>query len=273
MSVSREGSLRDHDELIVRFVEACRADERIAAAFVGGSVARGEADQYSDLDLCIVATDESIDVVRADRAALVAQLGTPLFLQDWGQEDPVLFFILTDGTEAELHVVSESWIHDKQIGPIRPLLDRRGILANLELPMREPRSSELAEELSHILAWFWHDVSHFVTALGRGQLWWAAGQVEALRGYCVNLVRIEQGVEAQDEPYWKLDAEISTSTMEPLRSTFVPMESEALARAASDLVAYFRMRAPVVAEAYGLGYPAELERLMRGRLDPLVVSP
>jgi len=33
------------------------------------------------------------------------------------------------------------------------------------------------------------------------------------------------------------------------------------------------MRGPVVAEAYGLGYPAELERLMSSRLDPLVASP
>jgi predicted nucleotidyltransferase len=269
VNASTNASSRSRDQLIARFAEACSADIRIVAAFVGGSVARGEADQYSDLDLYAVVSDEAADDVSSVRAAIVEQLGTPLFLEEWGREEPELFLIMADGTDVELFCTRESRIHDLQVGPLRPLLDRNGTLTNLDLPMRTPSRSDLTAELRHILAWFWHDVSHLIKALGRGQLWWAAGEVEALRGYCVNLIRIEQGLEAEDEPYWKIDAEMSTATLDPLRATFVPMDARALAQAGSDLVAYFGARGRPVADAHGIEYPDELDALMSGRLSAL----
>lgn len=136
--------------------------------------------------------------------------------------------------------------------------------------MPEPDAMEQVEELRRILYWFWHDVSHFASAIGRGHLWWAAGQLEMLRAYCVNLERIDQGVETpEDEAYWKLDETISTDRLTEIRSTFVPMERRAMLRAARDIVAFHRERAPVVAEKNGLTYPTELARLITGQLDEL----
>ncbi|MEX0985298.1 MAG: nucleotidyltransferase domain-containing protein [Actinomycetota bacterium] len=261
-----------HEQLIARFTDACSADNRVVAAFVGGSIARGEADPYSDVDLCVVATDEAADDVFADRAAMVGHLGTPLFLEDRGHQPPEVFVILADGTDAEMFFIAEGRIKEMQVGSILTLLDRTGLLTNLELPMRAPLSGDLASEL-RILAWFWHDVSHVIKALGRGQLWWAAGEIEALRGYCVNLVRIEQGVEAGGEPYFKIDTEASTVALESLRSTFVTIEAEALAQAASELVAFFGSRGRPLAGAYGSEYPSELDLLMRRRLEALVERP
>jgi predicted nucleotidyltransferase len=269
MSTSRGAPSRAHEQLIARFADACSSDARIVAAFVGGSVARGDADQYSDVDLCVVPTDEAADDVFADRAAIVTHLGTPLFLEDWGEEVPEVFVILADGTDVEVFFVAESRIAEMKVGPILPLLDRTGLLTNLELPVRAPSSDDLAGELRRILAWFWHEVSHLIKALDRGQLWWAAGEVEALRGYCVNLVRIEQGVEAGAEPYFKIDVETSTAALEPLRSTFAPIRAEALTRAGIELVAFFGARGRPLADAHGLEYPGELERLMRSRLESL----
>jgi predicted nucleotidyltransferase len=270
MTSSRRAPSRAHEQLIARFSDACASDNRVVAAFVGGSIARGDADQYSDVDFCVITTDEAADSVFADRAAIVAQLGTPLFLEDWGEAAPEIFVILADGTDVEVFFVAESRIKEMQVGPILPLLDRTGLLTNLHLPMRAPLSEDLAVELRRVLAWFWHDVSHLIKALGRGQLWWAAGEVEALRGYCLNLIRIEQGVEAGDEPYFKIDAETSTVALEPVRSTFAPMEPEALTMAGSELVAFFGARGRPLADAYGLDYPSELERVMSRRLEALV---
>jgi predicted nucleotidyltransferase len=260
----------DHDAVIERFAELCSVDERIVAAFLGGSHARGEADEYSDLDLCLITTDDAYEDVVSDREAIIDQLGEPLFLEDFGHED-LLFFILADGTEAELFFGRESGlqeIHD--VGPFRILLDKKEILANAEFPVREPDRAEQIEALRRLLHWFWHDLSHLIAALGRGQLWWAYGQLEALRRYCVNLIRIEQNVEAQEEAYEKLDLSISTSRLSALQKTLCPMESRAMLRAAVEILNFYRERAPVVASAYGLTYPAELERLMCNRLDPLV---
>jgi predicted nucleotidyltransferase len=74
---------RDHQAVIDRFVEACQADERVVAAFLIGSLARGDADEHSDLDLCLIATDEARDDLWAERRAFIEQLGEPLFVEDF----------------------------------------------------------------------------------------------------------------------------------------------------------------------------------------------
>jgi predicted nucleotidyltransferase len=270
MSTSRGAPSQAHEQVIERFADACSSDDRVIAAFVGGSIARGEADQYSDIDLCVVTADAEADDVFAGREAFVARLGTPLFLEDWGLEDPEVFVILADGTDVEVFFVPQSRIHEMQVGPILTVLDRTGLLTDLEVPVRAPHSEDLARELRRLLAWFWHDVSHLIKALGRGQLWWAAGEVESLRGYCVNLVRIEQGLEASEEPCFKIDQDASTAVLDPLRSTFVPMRAEALGQAAAELVAFFGMRGRPLADSYGLEYPSELDRLFRNRLEAVL---
>ena len=88
----------------------------------------------------------------------------------------------------------------------------------------------------------------------------------------MNLVRIEQGGVAEDEPYWKLDHEIATEALDVLRSTFVPIERDALLRAGGEVLAFFRERAPRVAGAFGLTYPIELDRLVGGHLEHLINS-
>jgi predicted nucleotidyltransferase len=261
------------DDLIARFHDACSADERIVAAFIGGSMARGQADRYSDLDLCVVVDDAAFDEVIADRAPLVGNLGTPLLLELEGDDEPVAFVMLADGNDIEVTFVRESRLNETEVGPIRPLFDRRGLLDELDVPIREPSTGDVVEDLRRTLVWFWHDLGHFVTAAGRSQTWWAAGQVEALRGYCVNLVRVEQGLRSESEPYWKIDAETSTDALEELRSTFVGPDIDGMVDAASHLVGFFGVHGRRAADAYRLEYPDELERLMRRRLGDVIASP
>jgi len=270
-SVSATGPPRDHSAVVSRFIEVCSADERIVAAFLSGSHARGEADEYSDLDLGLITTDEAFENVMSDRGAFIRQLGEPLFLEDFGY-DRTVFFILADGTECEVFFGREGALEEIDVGPFEPLLDRRGILTGAQFPFAQPDPDEQREYLRKVLNWFWHDLSHFMAALGRGDLWWAYGQLEALRRYCVNLVRIQHGVEAQEEAYEKLEKAIPVSELSALQATFCRMEPQVMLRAALDIVSFFREHAPRVAGAYGSGYPAELERLMSDRLDELAAS-
>jgi len=255
-------------DAVDRLVESCSADERIAAVFLGGSHARGEADEHSDIDLCVIVRDDAYDDIVSGRDRFVRALGEPLFLEDFGH-DHMAFAILTDGTELELHFVRLGELASIRSGPHRVLLDIGGVLAGREFPLPEVDPAVRAEQLREILAWFWHDLAHFTTAIGRGQLWWAAGQLEQLRGCCVNLVRIEQGGASEGEPYWKLDEEMATPPLDALRSTFVPMDRDELLRAGREVLAYFRERAPIVAQANGLSYPAALGALIGGHLEEL----
>jgi predicted nucleotidyltransferase len=265
-------TVEEYDAVIARFVDACIGDGRIVAAFLGGSIARGEADEYSDLDLGLIVADSAYDDVLAERANFIRKLGDPLFLEDFGHEG-IAFFILPDGIEGELCFGRDGELGEFLEGPYRVLVDKKGLLAGAGFAQPKPDAAVQAEELRRVLYWFWHELSHFIAALGRGHLWWAAGQLEALRGHCVNLARIEQNVEIQEEPYEKLDQAISTNELVALQSTFPPMKRGPMLRALLNILAFYRERAPRVAREHGLTYPAELERLMCSRLDVLARSP
>ena len=94
----------NHQGVINRFVAACQADERVVAAFLGGSYAKGTADAYSDLDLYLITLDEAFQDFLAERQAFIRLLGEPLLLEDYGIPH-LLLYIFADRTEGEL------WIH------------------------------------------------------------------------------------------------------------------------------------------------------------------
>lgn len=266
-----ETSARRNDlrPFLNRFIAACEQDVRVVAAFLGGSHGRGEADPYSDVDLCVIAKDEAYEALVGDRAGFVGRLGTALFFEDFGFAG-LVFFVLADGTEGELFFGSEGRLEELEPGPtFRTLFDPGGILEGVAFAEERTDPAEQREMLRQMLAWFWHELSHFIAAIGRSELWWAAGQLESLRGHCVNLVRIERGAFAGEEPYEKLDRTIELAALSPIAETFVPLERDALLRAARELVRFYTEKAPVVAKANGAVYPFELEELMVNRLDDL----
>ena len=270
--MSAPGPVRDHRAVVARFAEACAADDRIVAAMLLGSLARGEADAYSDVDLCAITTDDGIEGVLAEREELIRRLGVPLFLDSFGSDRNV-HFILEDGVEGELLCEPQRALGGLDVGPFEVLLDERGILEGARFPFAPTDPAEQRERLLQVLTWFWHDLSHLIAALGRNDVWWARGQIEQLRRDCVNLVRIRHGVEAQDEAYEKLGSAIPVSELASLEPTVCTGDRRELVDAALATVAFFRAHAPAVAEREGVTYPAELATLISARLEALVGEP
>jgi predicted nucleotidyltransferase len=161
-----------YQPVIKRFTAACEADERVVAAFLAGSVARGAADAYSDLDLCLVTRDADRERFWADREAFLNALGDPLLAETFDSEVTV-HFVLADGTEGELSVGPESRFVEIHGGPFVALVDKTGILHEATFPSYVAESVEQREVLRRELMWFWHDLSHAIAAIGREHLWWA----------------------------------------------------------------------------------------------------
>ena len=266
--MTSDGAIDPRDALIERLIEVCARDERVVAVFEGGSRARGEADEHSDIDASVIVADDAYAEILDAKAAFVGAITDSLFVEDFGI-DHMAFVITQDGVELELHLFRVSDLDSIHAGRHRVLMDPRDLLQGRIFSPEAPNEAARIRQLREILMWFWHDLGQFTTAIARGQLWWAAGQLEQLRNACINLVRIEQGGEAEDEPYWKLDVELTTAALEPVRSTFVPIERGDLLGAGRDVLAFFRAHGPAVAQAHGLTYPAELDRLIGGRLDDL----
>ena len=120
--------------------------------------------------------------------------------------------------------------------------------------------------------WFWHDFSHFTKALGRGQLWFAYGELEVLRGCCVNLARLRHNFAdagVGEEPYFKIEEAIPVEQLEPLLATFCPMEPDAMRQVGHVMLRFYRETVSSLAITHGIPYPAELERLMIDRFEKL----
>jgi hypothetical protein len=264
----------NHQVVLNRFVAACQADARVVAAFLGGSYARGTADAYSDLDLGLITTDMAYEDFLAGRAAFIRLLDAPLFLEHFDRPDNV-FFIFPDGTEGELALGRASDFTYMSCGSYRVLLDKTGILAGAVFLGYEPTQAEQIETLRRLVTWFWHDLSHFITAMGRGQLWWAHGQLEALRRYYVNLARLRQNFSDPDvgaEGYFKVEQALPDAQLSLLQATYCPLEQGAMLQAALVIVRSYQELAPLLARTHGIPYPADLDRVMSDRLEQVCAA-
>jgi predicted nucleotidyltransferase len=261
----------NHQAFIERFVAACQADERVVAAFLGGSYAKGTADAYSDLDLSVITTDAAYEDFVAGREAFLRQMGELVFLEDFDLQS-IVFFIFADDTEAELWFGGESRLDHLHSGPYRVLLDKKGILAEAVFSEEEPAHAEQIETLRRQIYWFWHELSHFTTAMARGQLWWAHGQLEALRHCCLNLARLRHNfsdAEVGSEAYFKIEKALPVEQLAPLQATYCPLEQSAMLQSAQAIVGFYQELAVSLAHAHGIPYPAGLERVIRSRLEKI----
>ncbi len=117
--ISQEMQIPHNHQIVIDcFVARCQADERVVAAFLGGSYAKGTADEYSDLDLYLITPDEAYEDLRASREAFMGRLGEPVFIEDFDIPN-IVFYVFADGTEGELWLGRESEFTHIHIGKWR----------------------------------------------------------------------------------------------------------------------------------------------------------
>jgi len=257
-----------HQNILNRFVEACEADPRVVAAFLIGSNAKGKADEYSDLDLYIVTADEALDDFAATRETFARSLGEPLFIEDFGGPN-IVFLMFADGSDVEIYYTSESQLGGFFNAPYKVLLDKKDITAGIIPSETKVDQADQTERLRRLIHWFWHDFAHFVTALGRNQLWWAGGQLAVLRSICVALARLRNDFadpEVDEEVYFKIEDAMPVEKLLPLKDTFCPMQKEAMLTAAFVIVDFYREAATGLAQEHGIAYPEALEKVIVERL-------
>lgn len=253
---------------VSRFVDSCVADDRVLAAFLGGSNVKGTKDEFSDLDLTVITTDSSREDFYRQRKTFLESFGELLFLENFGNPN-IAFYIFADGVEGELYFGSEGQLDHIHCGPFHVLLDKKNILAGATFPEREADRSRQREKLQQNITVFWHEFSHFSTAIGRNQLWWARGQLDALRAICINLARLQNNFGdggVGEEPYFKIEGAMNVDVLAPLQSTFCPMEKDAMLQSVQVILQFYKAVGQSLAQTHGFDYPQKLESLMRARL-------
>jgi predicted nucleotidyltransferase len=259
--------------LLTRFTDLCRQDVRLLAGFVCGSYARGTTDAYSDVDLGLITTDAAFEDFAANKADFIRRLGQPLLLEDFDRPDSI-HFILPGGLEGELHFAPQSAFSKVYPGGFKVLVDKTGVLDGAVFSGGLASAEEQRENLRRQVYWFWHDLSHFITAIARRQHWWAMGQLELLRRTCLCLALMQHDFTAKldlSDPYFKLEKYLPIEQAAPLRLTFCPLDADAMLQAAQAILAYYRALAPELAAAHGIDYPGELDALLDERLAQITM--
>lgn len=250
----------DYEQLraatVERFSKACRSHVLVDAAFLGGSLASGTADRFSDLDIYVITSVENYERFFDDREGFMRSWCEPVFLdttRDFeGLGFHMLHFVAADGVWGEVALGNHENLMAIHGGAYRTLVDKSGVLDGVEFALYEQPHEEVAAEVARALGWFWVDLLSFKRALGRGHLLAAATSIESMRRRCGTLLAAV--------------ADVAAEPREPNRllATFTPAEPEALLKAVADLTSLHREVGRVAAERYGVNYPHPLARV----LDP-----
>ena len=263
--------LPNHQSIMNRFMTACQTDDRVAVALHVGSYVKDLADEHSDLDLYVVTTDAGYKDFIANRSAFVERLGEPLFMENFDRPDFV-FLIFADGSEVEISFGRVTQLNEILDEPFKVLLDKKDMTSGIVPRERETNYEEQKEKLRRLIYWFWHELSHFSTALAREQFWWAQGQLGALRLGCINLIRLQNNFSDQEigeEGYFKIEKAVPVEQLSALEMTYCPMEKSAMLESAFEIVRFFRDVAMHLASTYGITYPERLDRVITAKLESL----
>jgi predicted nucleotidyltransferase len=156
-----------------RLFDAFEADPHIRAFRVRGSIARGTADEYSDIDTRIWISDEDYETTVALLPRLLRSIAPTLDILFETPGSPYLFVQFADGVQLELSTGRASEATDRDSNVV-VLLDRDGMWNQPDEPT-QPWDQGLW------LGWAWMALSDIDKHLRRGSLWEARTSLERAR--------------------------------------------------------------------------------------------
>jgi predicted nucleotidyltransferase len=219
-----------------RLLEAAEADPRVRALAIHGSVARGEADELSDLDTAVWVSDEQFDALLDDLPSLARAAGDALDILFERPGSPYLFVQFADGVQLELRAWHASEADGRTVDEV-VLLDRDGLLDEVH-----ERSAPWDKDLW--TGWAWMRLYDLDKYLRRGSLWEALIKLEEAR---TMLLRHHAAVTGMPDPQLGLTSilDFGGSPPDRLEETVAGLDADELRRAAlacAELLAVYDQR-------------------------------
>lgn len=226
------------DELIAQLAQLCRQDNRLLAAMHYGSYTRGEADQYSDLDVMLYFADQAL--TKIDQRAWLNQIASvELFYVNEFGNSVAIFDNLVRG---EFHfdpvskMVDLAQYRDRVRFPALEttlIVDKNGRLAEILAPLiGPPLSHEAAIEAQYLgnsfLNWFLFGFN----VLSRGEYARALEILNLVHDNLLRMARIEEGqTERWISPTKALEQDISPDAYRRFQACTAALDQAALRNA------------------------------------------
>lgn len=186
----------ERDALLQSISSLLSREDRVVAAWLFGSLGRGTADDFSDIDIWIVVEDDQIDAVAAARQAFAAQIETPILVIEAPQNAPPGGgYLLTLFTRPSgLQQVDWYWqARSRAAVPAnaRMLFEREPIPRAMPVvPRTELNLSLDGNQLEYVakkIEFLWAMLPIAAKKMARGQSWEAFGMIIMLRNIIAEL--------------------------------------------------------------------------------------
>jgi predicted nucleotidyltransferase len=155
-------SIAARSATVETFHRIAEADSRIIAAFLGGSLASGIADQYSDIDMYYVIDPSEYESFHSTIRSLIDGLGPVAFFDEHNNFGfDLVLFMLTNGTKGELVIGTPDKLKVMHAGPFKVLVDKEGILKDAQFPYEKMLDGEaLRKDIEKQLRmyWYWYGI-------------------------------------------------------------------------------------------------------------------
>ena len=263
--------LPKHRKLLERAFARFRDDTRALGLVVGGSLARGGADFYSDVDLYVVVRDGAFEDVVAERNSTSQAVGSPLFAFD---VDPV------PGGSTDHIVLYEGpvkfdfmYLRESDLGPhprwdgcvvLKDTDGRLGAVVASSEALGPPRPS--AEDLSELNQKFWIWCWYAFGKIERGELWEALDGLHSIRTLAL-VPLLDWSAERPHEGYRRLERKTNREQASRLSATVAPMQAVALHAALRAEVGLFRELRAAVLDRHGLTIDPAPEEVLESEMS------
>jgi predicted nucleotidyltransferase len=251
------------DELLDAAIEAASADQRIIALLLTGSLAAGESDAHSDIDLAMVVAPDDLPERTAEARRWVEALTEVILWKQVYPPYPLFHAITPEWLRFDLTIAAPGRLSLSR-DRARPLLDRAGVYDALP-PTPAPRPLE-PEAVGKILTEFLRILGLLTVAIGRTDYVAAVTGAGLLRGLLIDLMVSEQNPAAP--PGAKSLARVlpacDIATLTALPSPSATRDSILATNRA--IAEAFLPRARRLAERTSLVWPHRLEAACRAHL-------
>lgn len=246
-----------------RAVEVLTVDERVAAAWMKGSLVTGAAGRYSDVDMGLAVYDEHYESFFADRAKILATIGPVVGIGDASVGKRVTVVLFDEPIEFDLTIdrLSATEAYGSEIGWI--LFDKTG--GKIKAVQAAAQGAQQADphRAREIVTAFWLRAPRMRRWVSKADLHRAGNELQVGRRWLVELMLIANQPDKAHTVQKDSFILLSPGQWQELRDVYVVHDFTAreLARCMVRLTDAIRRWGQAACARQGSAYPFELEKV------------
>jgi len=249
--------IQARENLLREAVNCLSADSAVLGLFLGGSLAAGTADAFSDIDLRVVVTPDEHERFVANRLE-IPKHWTGFLFNEWmpGAQHCVSHFRPFGKIDIFYHNRSMLCPSPWYALPTTILYDPQGFVHDLIALSQQLRFEFDLDKIDWLISKGLAAAHETYRRAQRGELMYAQNLLDEFRLYMVqaedwDLGRIPAGFPLKDEQ------RLAPALLQALKESYVPAEPRCITTAMLALLVHFREQVIALHEAYALARPLE----------------